>query len=541
MRSPFFHEPLAALDGFSLSAGDLRKCSNPVFKINLIGVGLVFFLSLVAYTAYPGGPIAFSVFSAASLAVAALPLFGRLSVFTLFLAAFLSLGFWLKMVSFLLFGFDFIEPIGPFDYSPQAWDHTLLISASGLGAVAAAGALCKLIDPQKETSHLDLERSPLFSKIVWPLFLLSIAVAISVFFINYRYSILQAGVVPLAYFGMLPTVGIAFTVSWGAMMWLGGLTFWMIIARQLPVAALFYVAAIEGAIASVSMSSRVQMIVHVAAAFGVYWTCAGRFGWRLGKMSWLFIAVTTALLFIASIATVSVGRVTAYVDAAPVVQSADGTSVVRRADGAFVVRRADGTSVVQRADGASVVRRAATAPPKGLAMLKRVVDEINTLFIGRWIGLEGAMVVSSVNGLDWNLLIAGLLERGDAGVDSIYQIMAEAKYPRYSNYIFETLPGPIAVIFYGGSYVILAAGMAFIFIACYTLERLTERVSRNPAVSSVVGVALAYLFVQMNYPRTFLIFAVEIVVTLALFETFWIALTRGSAPTACVHNSDQLD
>jgi hypothetical protein len=317
-------------------------------------------------------------------------------------------------------------------------------------------------------------------------------------------------------------VVIGFTVSWGALMWLGGLTFWMIIARQLPVAALFYVAAIEGAIASVSMSSRVQMIVHVAAAFGTYWTCAGRFGWRLSKMSWLFIAVTTALLFIASIASVSVGRVTAYVDAAPVVQS-------------------DAAPVVQSADRASVVRSAATAPPKGLAMLKRVVDEINTLFIGRWIGLEGAMVVSSVNGLNWNLLIAGLLERGDAGVDSIYQRMADAKYLRYSNYIFETLPGPIAVIFYSGSYIILAAGMAFIFIVCYTLERLTERVSRNPAVSSIVGVALAYLFVQMNYPRTFLIFAVEIVVALALFVTLWIALTRGSAPTACVQNSDQLD
>src|SRR5437879_3416616 len=173
MRSPFFRQPVAAPHGFSLSAGDIPKCSTLVFKINLIGVALVFFFSLVAYTAYPGGPIAFFLFSAASLAVAALPLFGRPSVFSLFLATFLSLGFWLKLVAFLLFGLAFIEPIGPFDFSPQAWDHTLLISASGLAAVAAAGALCKLIDPQKETSRLDLGRSPLFAKIAWPLLLLS--------------------------------------------------------------------------------------------------------------------------------------------------------------------------------------------------------------------------------------------------------------------------------------------------------------------------------------------------------------------------------
>jgi hypothetical protein len=494
---------MATPDSLSLSARDLRKWTNPLLVVNLIGVGLVFVLSAAAFTVYPGEPIAFGLFSAASLAVAALPMFGRLSVFTLFLSAFLSLGFSVKLVSFLLFGVDFLEPIGDFNYSSQAWDHTLLISASGLAAVAAAGALCKLFDTQKETSDLDLGRSPLFAKIAWPLFLLSIVVTISVFVFNYRYSILKVGVVPLVYFGMLPNVSIAFTVSWGAMIWLGGLTFWMIIAGQLPLVALFYVAAIEGAIASVSMSSRVQMIVHVAAAFGAYWTRAGRLGWRLSKMSWALIAVTIALLFVASIASVSVGRVTTYADVAPV--------------GAPV--------------GAPVVRRAATAPPTGFAMLKRVGDEISTLFIGRWIGLEGAMVVSSVNGLDWNLLSAGLVERGDAGVDSIYQRMADAKYPRYSNYIFQTLPGPVAILFYSGSYIIVAAGMGFIFIVCYTLESLAERVSRNPAVSSVVGVALAYLFVQMNYPRTFFIFIVEIVAALALYAAIWIVLTRGSDST----------
>jgi hypothetical protein len=488
---------MARPDSLSLSARDLRKWTNPLLVVNLTGVGLVFVLSVAAFTVYPGEPIVFGIFSAASLAVAALPIFGRLSVFTLFLSAFLSLGFSVKLVSFLLFGVDFIEPIGGFNYSSQAWDHTLLISASGLAAVVAAGALCKLFDTHKETSHLDLWRSPLFAKIAWPLFLLSIVVTISVFVFNYRYSILKVGVVPLAYFGMLPNVSIAFMVSWGAMIGLGGLTFWMIIAGQLPVVALFYVAAIEGAIASVSMLSRVQMIVHVAAAFGAYWTCASRLGWRLSKMSWALIVVTIALLFVASIAIVSVGRVSAFADAAPAFQSARKSA---------------------RAD-----------TPKGLAMLERVFDEIETLFIGRWIGLEGAMVVSSVNGLDWNLLSAGLLERGDAGVDSIYQRMADAKYPRYSNYIFQTLPGPVAILFYSGSYIIVAAGMGFIFIVCHTLESLAERVSRNPAVSSVVGVALAYLFVQMNYPRTFLIFIVETVLALALFAAIRIVLTRESS------------
>jgi hypothetical protein len=513
-------KPMATPDSLSLSARGLRKWTNPVLVINLIGVGLVFVLSVAAFTVYPGEPIAFGLFSAASLAVAALPMYGRLSVFTLFLSAFLSLGFSVKLVSFLLLGVDFIEPIGGFSYSSQAWDQTLLISASGLAAVAAAGALCKLFDTQKETSHLDLGRSPLFAKIAWPLFLLSIVVTISVFDFNYRYSILKVGVVPLRYFGMLPNVSIAFTVSWGAMIWLGGLTFWMITAGKLPVVALFYVAAIEGAIASVSMSSRVQMILHVAAAFGAYWTCASRLGWRLSKMSWLLIAVTIALLFVASIAMVSVGRVSAFPDAAPAVQSAGESSL------------ATGKSTL--ATGKSAFANpapASSAPPKSLAMLKRVFHEINTLFIGRWIGLEGAMVVSSANGLDWNLLSAGLLERGDTGVDSIYQRMADAKYPRYSNYIFQTLPGPVAILFYSGSYIILAGGMGFIFIVCYTLESLAERASRNPAVSSVVGVALAYLFVQMNYPRTFLIFTVEIVAALALFATIWIVLARGSAST----------
>jgi hypothetical protein len=509
MPFPFFQQAIAPPRFLSLLADNSHKSSNPIFKINLVGVGFVFVVSLAAYNVYPGRPVAFFVFSAASLAVAALPLLGRLSVFTLFLAAFLTLGFWLKLISFLLFGLEFIEPIGPFDYSSEAWDRTLLISASGLAAVALAWTVCKVVDPQNEILPVDLGRSPRFEKIVWPLFLLSIAVAISIFFINYRYSVLQAGVVPLAYFGMIPNVSIAFTVSWGAMMWLGGLTFWMILARRLPASALFYVAAVEGAIASVSMASRVQMIVHVAAAFGAYWTSAGRFGWRISKKNWLLIAVTTALLFITSIGIVSVGRVTAYADVSPLARTANGSSIPS----------------------------AATARPKGIAMLKRVVAEINTLFIGRWIGLEGAMVVSSVNGLDWNLLLAGLRERGEAGVDSIYQRMADATYPHYSDFIFETLPGPVAVIFYSGNFIILATGMGVIFIVCYTLERLAEHLSRNPVMTSVVGVALAYLFVQMNYPRTFFIFVFEIVATLV---TMLLIVSAGSGPKATHQKFDQL-
>ena len=161
----------------------------------------------------------------------------------------------------------------------------------------------------------------------------------------------------------------------------------------------------------------------------------------------------------------------------------------------------------------------ALPPPSHLSLkfrLQHTATEISRLFISRWVGLEGVLAVTSADGLGPDLLERGLLETPGAGVDSLYQRMADSPYTKYDDFVFMTIPGPLAVLMYGGSLAILACGMAGFFVLCYAMERLADVLLRNPATSAVVGVSLAYLLVQLNIPYLQFAFVVELTAALAL-------------------------
>lgn len=444
-------------------------------KACLFCIGVMAGLTGAVIPFYPGHYGIFAIYGFTFLALAAVALLGRPSFFTLFLVAFLCLGLWLNVVAHFLFGTALIEPVGDFDQSPAAWDRVLLISAAGMGGVAVAAALCNAIDVQHyQPPSQKVCRSRLFSALGWPVFIVSAAIALALFAFNYYFAILKLGTVPRIYLGAIPTTTIAFTVSWGAMLWLGGLAFWLVVGMGRSPKLPFYVASVEGAIAAMSMSSRAQMILHVAAAFLMYWICAEKLHWRLSLRSWIPVIVTAMVLFVISMAFVSVDRAISF--------------------------------------------------PNSERKVSAILSEISHLFTGRWIGLEGVMAVSSAKGLGPELFRDGLFERGDAGINSIYQKIAHANYERYANFIFLTIPGPVAVLFYSGSYFIVAFGMAIIFCTGYALQRFADRSVRNPMVSSVVGVGFAYLLVQLNYPRTFVIFMLELFVALLLIAAFRLLL-----------------
>ena len=507
---------------------------DSISTANLLCIGAMAVFTLAVVPFYPGDYRIFGIFGVTVLALAAVPLLGRPSFFTLFLVSFLCLGFWLKVVTHFLFGTALIEPVGGFDQSPAAWDRVLLVSAAGIGGVTIAAAFCKIIDVRRlEPPSVEVGRSGLFSSLDLPLFIVSAMIALGLFAFNYDFAILKFGTVPHLYLGTIPTTMVAFTVSWGAILWLGGLTFWLIAGRNLSPKLLFYVASVEGAISGMSLASRVQMILHVAAAFLMYWMCAEKLRWRLSLQSWAAVITTTAALFVVSMAFVSVDRVISFAKAVPSENSAalttPGPKIEKRA---APPNKLETPETLKEQEPKSGQR---AAPPKtsvstarGYPFVERLGwmwYEIRHLFIGRWIGLEGVMAVSSAQGLGPKLFRAGLLERGDAGVNSIYQKIARANYEQHDNFIFLSIPGPVAVLFYCGNYLIVVFGMAIMFGAGYAIERFADRSVGNPVVSSVVGVSIAYLMVQLNYPRTLAIFMLELIVGLLLVATFRLFVT----------------
>src|SRR5262249_48864175 len=128
--------------------------------------------------------------------------------------------------------------------------------------VALLGILVKLADRAVRRPDADLAATAAFRRAAWPLFWLSALVAVALFAVNFHFAILRIGINPWIQLPSNLYVVVAFTVSWGAALWLDGLCFWLSLGRRLSAAGVIYVAALEGLLASLSMQSRAQMLLH---------------------------------------------------------------------------------------------------------------------------------------------------------------------------------------------------------------------------------------------------------------------------------------
>ncbi len=135
--------------------------------------------------------------------------------------------------------------------------------------------------------------------------------------------------------------------------------------------------------------------------------------------------------------------------------------------------------------------------------------ELGRLVVDRWVGLEGVLTVTSSDANGPDLLSQALKESPAAGTEAIYQRMAGAQYLAFENFTFMTIPGPIAVLLYGGSYSVLIGGLALIFIICYLLELTTFYLLGNICSRAAIGIAMAYLVVQTNFPFVLLMLFIE--------------------------------
>jgi hypothetical protein len=449
---------------------------------------------------YTGDSKVMLAYCAASILLVAAAAFGRLSFFCIFLAGFLALGFWAKAGLYWVAGTPLIEPVGSFAGTNKAWDQALLAAASGLAGIAAAMGAVKLLDRRTQVPDLALAAKPFPGYAMIALFAISAATALVLFMANFHFAILKIGTVPrIALHPYLYAI-VSFTISWGAALWLATLAFWLVGLGRAPVDFPIYVIAIEGAAAALSMGSRAQMILHVGAGVAAWIACRHRLGWRLTRLRSALAAGFVGVLFMASLAGVSLDRISNFYGPPPPVASKPAE------------RRAGGT--VAR-PGADAERSAVST-----ASIERMAGEVMQLFVGRWIGLEGVLAVSSEPGLGVEMLRRGIAENPSRGVDAMYQRLAKSIYTYNERFVFMTVPGPIAVLLYGGSLALVAIGMAVVFMIGYALERLCDAWVRNPGASAMVGAAQAYLVVQMMFPRTLMIFAIELFLALALLGGF---------------------
>jgi hypothetical protein len=380
------------------------------------------------------------------------------------------------------------------------------------------------------------------------------------------------------------------------------LAYWLVKSGKLTPNMLFYIVIIEGALTSISMGSRAQMILHVSVPFIAYLIQGKKLEWNISKIGWIKIFSTTALLFAFSIISVSVDRLSSFAKAVPYTEKtivtgsleksgSNSTSVTENlekpgssstsatgnlekpesnstpATGSLEKPGSNSTSATGNLETPGSSSTSATGnleesgsnstslelsekalthdvtpePPVAPYQLspelkfKQIANELSKLIVDRWIGAEGVLAVTSEHHLDLDLFKRGLREDPAQGTQAIYQRISNAQYERLENFTFMTIPGPIAVLYYSGNYLVLFAGMALLFFLGYSIELAAKRLLNNVMTSATIGVAMAYLIVQINFPRAFLFFVIEITAFLiGLIVLRWI-LNKQKQPINFLH------
>lgn len=467
----------------------------------------------------------------------------RTSFFSFFLLAFLILGCWAKLVLHFILGTQFIEPIGAFDDSPQEWDSAMLALNIAFATLLACQAIVTRLPPPA-TIHIARPRA-LLKPSMWLAMLLT---ALLLAF-NFKFAILKVGTEPLLKLHSYVYVLVSFMLAWGNLILLATLGYWLVQARQMKLETLFYILILEGAVTAVSMGSRAQMILHVAAPFAVYLVHGRELVSGLRLAQWARILLVTAALFVASLLLVSADRLQSFAQArpvaAPVVTSASAPTsapgdypttklLIAPADAAQAVAGAllparpllrvapQGKPLPPVAPEGKALPPVATETASVPVVVPEVSDEVrrarwegmlmemSKLIVDRWIGLEGVLAVVSHGNTGWPLFLRSLVELPETGTEAIYQRMSNAQYQAFENFTFMTIPGPMAILLYSGKLTVLAGGLALLFLAGVLAERLANHLVGNVFARAAIGVALAYLVVQTNFPRVQFFFLIEL-------------------------------
>ncbi|MGE8463275.1 MAG: hypothetical protein ACN6P0_19645 [Pseudomonas capeferrum] len=454
----------------------------------------------------------------------------RTSFFSFFLLAFLILGCWAKLVLHFILDTQFIEPIGAFDDSPQLWDAALM----ALNITFATLLVCQTIaSRQRPPVAISVDKP---RALLVPALWLAVALTGLLLALNFKYAILKVGTEPALKLPSVVYVLVSFMIAWGNLILLATLGYWLVQARRMKLEVLFYILILEGAITAVSMGSRAQMILHVAAPFVVYLTHSRELVTALRVVQWVRILAVTAALFVASLLLVSADRLHSFAQARPVgapvavssqllASAANQTSAQPNlALGGMTLVPADAAQAVTAmlAPAMPLLRIATQAvplpvmPPEETAQIKRerwkgMLMELSKLVVDRWVGLEGVLAVVSHEDTGWPLFVRSLAERPESGTQAIYQRMSDAQYQTFENFTFMTIPGPIAILLYSGNLALLAGGLALLFLVGTLAERLASQLVGNIFTQATIGVALAYLVVQTNFPRVQFFFLIELV------------------------------
>jgi hypothetical protein len=422
----------------------------------LAGVALI---GAIALARYQGSAWVYLLFTVLSTAVLYFG-FGRGAIFfDSFIGVLLWVGFWLKFsVQTAFFHGHFNISVGGFDGSPQALDKVLLVVCCALTAVLLARFVRQRFFFSYPESLPEISFTGLYGfyrqfriAILTAFILAVLVVCIS----NAWYGIYQRGLVE--------RVKLPFGFN-GVYAWL--LTFGMssisaIILRfefelnrdRYWIAILFSLG--EVALSNISLWSRGMILNGSALMYGAV-ALFRRKEPRLRLKLAGFVVLVFGVFFAVSVLSVNYLRADAFYT---------------------------GYAETER---------------KGLVM-----EQTSTLFLDRWVGVEGVMSVVGSSNRGWKMFQEALYEPFDKTVNSFYDknfISSSYDNSRGDGTHFVSLPGYIAFLFYPGSYLFLfVAILVFSAIASF-FEYIVYRLGgKNLVFCALIAQLIAFRYTSFGY------------------------------------------
>lgn len=376
----------------------------------------------------------------------------------LFLTIFTWLGFWLKISTHIITGEDYVEATGNFKFDSASYDELLVIITVALISLTLVWFVSIVIIKKdgiyfkrKDWINYQVVSSKFNKKTL--LFFLILIIIING--LNWKYQILSVGLTPKdilpwpsnALISMLLGDGFPFIAS--------VLLFASVLSGKY-IKITFVIVLFEAVLTSVTTLSRGAIIWHILpVVFVIYlnYSYFNKFK-RLKEIRRYIILGTIAI--------------------------------------ASTMVLANYVRTVQYADRQSVDAEAFN--------LNKVITQVNRLIIDRWIGAEGAMVAQSNDNNGQKLFLDLLTEKNEPGKVLEYQWISNSIYTGVDLEIFQTgtIPGAVGFLFFSGSLLIVALGMAILGFLMIGFERIIYKITRNVFLVAHLGIWLANAIAQFG-------------------------------------------
>ena len=455
---------------------------SKISKSNIVAILLLFGIFFPSYFYWPGSKSTYLIFSILFGLLLHFSLKRRPSVGYVFLAVVLWIGFWLKLSIHVLDPkLPWMEPTGLFDFSRQAWDEVAIVSSVGAAAVLVGGFFFPALVGGLKLGIIFKNNKNHARLILW---MIGLGIVLSLVIFNEIFDVAHQAVPP-------PILNLPFhlqgLINWG----LGGGVFLLL---MIPL----YSDATSG-----SLVRGVGLIVAATLAVSISLFSRG---------SVVFQSLTILLPFFVYRAFLFRPSISQVLKCTALIIIGVSLSVVLSQSRRVAFFASVQSSPVQSSPVQSF-------PVQSFPFLDSYsLFLIFKLPIERWIGLEGVMAMSAHPVKDFELLIRAINEPRVIGVLDMYtHEIALSPVQDITTATYATPPSIFAFWYYSGNLFIVFIAVMFLTIILLAAEYATMSVSKNPFLSSAVGMQGAIQIVHMGTGGLFvpaLIFLVTLIVAL---------------------------